>query len=546
MSVVARNVGHMNGASGNQQQGAAVGGVAAGVLLGSSTVPDLRSWKSALGVLERDVSDEERIDQLRALEELKAAACAAQARVAADLDASRRAEQAMAGVPAERRGRGVGAQVALARRESPNRGGRLLGLAKALVAEMPHTYRALRQGLISEWRATLLVRESACLTVADRAAFDAELVSDPATLEGMGDRQLVGRAREVAYRLDGASVVRRARRAEGERRVSLRPAPDTMSYLTGLLPVAQGVGVFAALTAAADAARAQGDARSRGQVMADTLVERVTGQASAGAVPVEVQLVMTERVLLGGDDEPATIPGYGTVPAGWARGLVADLLRACALQADDDAGATDDNDDRAQHDDDAAAADDLGPDDAAAAAAAGGRGRVALWLRRLFTAPSTGQLVALDSRRRVAPSGLARFIDVRDQTCRTPWCDAPIRHRDHIVPHADGGATSAHNLQGYCEACNYAKQAPGWCARTLADAAARAGRTDPGTTGTGATDAGHVVETTTPTGHRYRSRAPALPGHGRHQRAGPIVSGRDDSGDSGVERYMMDLLYSAA
>lgn len=31
---------------------------------------------------------------------------------------------------------------------------------------------------------------------------------------------------------------------------------------------------------------------------------------------------MTDRTLLRGDDQPAWMPGYGTVPAGWARGLV--------------------------------------------------------------------------------------------------------------------------------------------------------------------------------------------------------------------------------
>ena len=37
------------------------------------------------------------------------------------------------------------------------------------------------------------------------------------------------------------------RRAEADRMVSIRPAPDTMTYVTALLPVAQGVGVYAAL-----------------------------------------------------------------------------------------------------------------------------------------------------------------------------------------------------------------------------------------------------------------------------------------------------------
>lgn len=428
---------------------------AAGLPATAVTVRELARWREALAEIDRDVTDAERVDQLRALEELKAAAAAAQARIAVDLDVSQREEQARAGLPARERGKGVGAQVALARRESPHRGGRLLGLAKALVREMPHTHAALTAGVISEWRATILVRESATLTLEDRRAFDVEVAADRTELERLGDRQLTARAKQVAYRLDAESVVRRARRAEGERCVTLRPAPDTMSYLTGLLPVAQGVAVLAALTRAADAARAQGDPRSRGQVMADTLVERVTGQSTADATPVEIQLVMTDRTLLRGDGEPAVVPGYGPVPAGWARRLVGDRLGG--RQADHS---------------------------------------TELWLRRLFTSPTTGQLVQMDSRRRTPPSGLARFVDARDQGCRSAWCGAPIRHHDHIVPFAEGGPTSGENLEGTCEACNYVKEAPGW--------RARAGPGD-----------GHVVEVTTPTGHRYVSVAPALPGRHR-------------------------------
>src|SRR3712207_151627 len=111
----------------------------------------------------RNVSDAERIDQLRALERLKAAAAATQARIAVDLDASVRAAHAATGTPTDRQGRGVAGQIAFARQESPYRGSRHLGLGKVLVAEMPHTLAALEQGLISEWRATLLARETGCL-----------------------------------------------------------------------------------------------------------------------------------------------------------------------------------------------------------------------------------------------------------------------------------------------------------------------------------------------------------------------------------------------
>jgi hypothetical protein len=86
------------------------------------------------------------IDQMRELEDVKSAVAAKQARIAVAYDLATRQEQAAAGVPADELGAGVGAEIALARRESPSRGGRLLGLGKALVTEMPHTLAALQSG----------------------------------------------------------------------------------------------------------------------------------------------------------------------------------------------------------------------------------------------------------------------------------------------------------------------------------------------------------------------------------------------------------------
>ena len=122
-----------------------------------------------------DGEESEFVKSIAALERLKAAAAARQARLAAALDATRRAAEAAAGMPVARRGRGVAAEVALARRDSPARGSRHLGFAKALVNEMPYTLAALEVGALSEWRATIVVRESACLDVEDRRRLDAEL-----------------------------------------------------------------------------------------------------------------------------------------------------------------------------------------------------------------------------------------------------------------------------------------------------------------------------------------------------------------------------------
>ncbi|MET0698092.1 MAG: HNH endonuclease, partial [Mycobacterium sp.] len=117
-------------------------------------------------------------------------------------------------------------------------------------------------------------------------------------------------------------------------------------------------------------------------------------------------------------------------------------------------------------------------------------------LRTLYAKPDTGQLVAMQSKLRLFPKGLARFIALRDQRCRTPYCDAPIRHTDHATPAAAGGATSAENGEGLCERCNYTKEAPGWQIHTYHD--------DDGT---------HHNQVTTPTGATHHSTAPPiLPG----------------------------------
>ena len=219
----------------------------------------------------------------------------------------------------------MASQVALARRVSPERGAKLLGLAKILIAEMPHTFALMKAGLFSQWQATILARETACLSLEDRRVIDHRLCAlgpngEAPQVVVMGLRQLENAAKKLAISLDQASVVARAANAVKDRRVSLRPAPDTMTWLGSLLPVKDGVAVFAALDQAAKAAAAAGDERTRGQVMADTLVDRVTGRSTAGAKPrIEVKIVMTADSLTNDAGRTAMVEGYGPVPAAWAR-----------------------------------------------------------------------------------------------------------------------------------------------------------------------------------------------------------------------------------
>jgi hypothetical protein len=168
------------------------------------------------------------------------------------------------------------------------------------------------------------------------------------------------------------------------------------------------------------------------------------GHAGTSRPPrVELGVVMTDAALLGGADDPAHLEHFGPIPAELAR----EIVSGASTREEE------------------------------------------VWLRRLYANPTTGELVSMDAKGRSFRGSLARFVRLRDQVCRTPWCDSPIRHVDHARRHADDGPTAEDNAQGLCEACNYAKDAPGWRAR-------------PGPDGT--------IETTTPTGHTYRTRPPPV------------------------------------
>jgi hypothetical protein len=395
--------------------------------------------------------DADRLELVSVLESAKAALAAAQARVTVAFDASQRTAQREAGVSPARIGVGVAEQIALARRESPTRGSRHLGVAKALLHEMPHTMAALTAGELSEWRATLVVQATAVLDVDASREVDARLAG---RLGKLSDRQVRAAAAAIAYELDPRSVVDRAAYAVSQRRVSLRPAPDTMAYLTALLPGPQAVAVFAALHSSAGSARGAGDLRSSDQVKADTLVERVTGQSSAAAVPVEIGLVMTDVTLLAGDHTPAVLLGYGPVPASVARDLASG-------------------------------------EDARCSEVQGGSSEARAWVRRLYADPVTSSIVDGDRRRRLFPAHVRRLVVARDQWCRTPWCGAPIRHVDHAVAHGRGGLTELDNAQGLCERCNHAKEALGWTTQVTTDGLGHA-----------------VVTTTTSAGLSHSSAAP--------------------------------------
>jgi Domain of unknown function (DUF222) len=311
---------------------------------------------------------------------------------------------------------------------------------------MPCTAALLREGRISEYVAGLVVSETRHLSAELRRRVDAQLAAE---LAWLSPRRAGKLARKYAIEADQEGYLRRGRTERGHRRVSIRPAPDTMTLLTGYLPVEQGVACYAALRRHTDTLIAAGDERTRGQIMADTLIERVTGQATANDVNVEVGIVMPIDALTDPESTGAAdITGYGPVPSG----IVRDILASSEGMA---------------------------------------------WWRRLFTMPDHGPLIGGDPKRRRFDGWLARLIGIRDGgTCRDPFCDAEIRHVDHIVQHRHSGPTSYVNGRGECVRGNLVRETPGWKVEVVHDGL----RTEP-----------HTVRTTTPTGHTYVSRAGPAP-----------------------------------
>ena len=126
----------------------------------------------------------------------------------------------------------------------------------------------------------------------------------------------------------------------------------------------------------------------------------------AGRVPlwragvgVEVQVVVSLATVLGLDEEPGLLRGYGAVPAETIRQIV----------------------------------------DVAEASGAATR------LRRLFCDPTDGRLLTMESRADYFTGGLRQFGCWRDQADRLTG--GPVGDLDHIHDRAAGGATTAANAQ---------------------------------------------------------------------------------------------------
>jgi len=196
---------------------------------------------------------------------------------------------------------------------------------------MPAVGDTLARGTIDVRKATVLTDGLAHLPV------EVARVVQDTVLPEAGDLTvpaLRARLRHVELALNPVAAERRYTRARAERHVSLTPAPDAMTWLTAFLPADDAMRAYTALDAIA-ATAAPEDPRPIGARRTDALSDVLGGVLDAGVGPggplrshqrrrPHLQVTAAAGTLLGLDDAPGELAGYGPIPAAMTRAIAAD------------------------------------------------------------------------------------------------------------------------------------------------------------------------------------------------------------------------------
>ena len=206
-----------------------------------------------------------------------------------------------------------------------------LAQATTLVTELPRTLAAVADGSISARHANVLA-EAVWRLPADPAlpaALEQRVLPSVLAAGTVTVRQLQGRVRRAVLALDPATAEQRHQRAVADRRVEYYPGEDGMASLVALLPAAEAQLLYTRLTTATRLFPAE-DSRTVDQKRADLFVDGLLSGLPQDALPMvqgrrpAIQVTVSADTLLGLDDEPAHLTGYGPITAETARRLAAD------------------------------------------------------------------------------------------------------------------------------------------------------------------------------------------------------------------------------
>jgi len=385
-----------------------------------ASLPPGAALASVLGLVDPvGVDDFDLVDVIAACERQAAWAAAVQATAVAELAG----RAVFAGRRVEAR-RLAGMEVAARLRLSPSTGEHRVVVAQTLVAILPATLAALHRGEI-DYRKAAVLAEAALGLSAEQARQVEGLTLPQAGLRTVGQhRAAVERA---VLQVDPRGAAEQHEIAAAGRRVDFEPQPAGMGTVTAQLPADGMAAVRAVLDAAATAMKADlpNDVRTVDQRRADALVQLAhvsldsgrLGGAPAGqrlarfhGHRATVQVTVPYSTLIGLDDQPGELSGYGPIPASIARRV-----------------------------------------------AAGGT-----W-RRLLTDPASGALLDYGTTRYQPPQDLIDHIIARDRSCIFTGCAQPARRcqLDHTNPNPHG-PTSHTNLAPMCHPHHNGKTHGGW------------------------------------------------------------------------------------
>jgi hypothetical protein len=326
-------------------------------------------------------------------------------------------------------------EVSLARRTSRYSAGRSIENARALATVFPGFAAALRAGEVSEAHCSILVERT-------------RVVSEPSALAEIGRRALPKARRMTPGELgkELAAIIAdvdpdsaaRTRRARESRRVWTRPLDDGLSFLGLVHDTATVDAIKVAITADADAMRAQSRAQAASVGAADeTDADREWQEPSLDALRADA---LATRVLGRVADD-----GSVTWDRSEAQVVVEVVIDLDTLTAERD---------RLEHEP-ALALVDGAP---VPAALARDLADAATWWRRLVTDPVDGHLLDYGTATYL-PGRLRRFVLRRDDVCRAPGCTDRHASRlelDHAEPFPTG-SSSAQNCGALSRRCHQLK-----------------------------------------------------------------------------------------